>query len=54
MPGKTLERLQAMLAGRGADARGVVGFTVRDVRTGEGMDALVDLVRRSEKERVVQ
>jgi len=27
---------------------------VRDVRTGEGMDALVDLVRRSEKERVVQ
>ena len=54
MPGKTLEAVTAMLAGRGADARGVVGFTVRDVRTGEGMDALVDLVRRSEKERVVQ
>ncbi|WP_292518599.1 flavodoxin [Methanoculleus sp.] len=54
MPGKTLETMTAMLAGRGADVRGAVAFTVRDVQKGEGIESLVDLVRRSEKELVVQ
>jgi flavodoxin len=54
MPGNTLERMKAMLAGRGADVRGEVAFTVRDVKRGEGVDALVDLVRQSEKAKTVQ
>ncbi len=53
MPGKTLETMKAMLAGRGADIRGAVPFTARDARTGDGVDALADLVRRSKKEMVV-
>jgi len=44
-PGKTLETMQAMLAGRGADVRGAVGFTMRDVRDPAAVEALVSLVR---------
>jgi flavodoxin len=44
-PGKTLETMRAMLAGRGADVRGAVGFTAQDVRDPAAMEALVRLVR---------
>lgn len=54
MPGNTLERMKAMLAGRGADIRGAVGFTVRDVRQGAAVDALADLVRQPQKAKTVQ
>ena len=54
MPGKTLERISEMLAGRGADVRGAVAFTVRDVRQGAAVDARADLVRGSEKRAIVQ
>lgn len=54
IPGNTLEAVKAMLAGRGAAVRGEVALTVRDVKKGEGVDALTDLVRRSEKEMAVQ
>ncbi|BBL69304.1 flavodoxin family protein [Methanoculleus chikugoensis] len=53
-PGKTLETLKAMLAGRGVDVRGAVPFTARDVKKEMGMEALADLVRRAEKGMVVQ
>ncbi|MDV2480737.1 ArsR family transcriptional regulator [Methanoculleus sp. Wushi-C6] len=49
VPGKTLERISEMLAGQGADLRGAVAFTARDAKSGEGIDVLVDLVRRSQK-----
>lgn len=44
-PGKALERLQTMLAGRGADVRGAVSFTTRDVHNAEMVKALADLIR---------
>ena len=49
MPGKTLEAVTAMLAGRGADVRGAVPFTARDVQKGEGMEALADLVFQAKR-----
>lgn len=53
MPGKTLEAVTAMLLNRGADVRGAVSFTVQDLRQGAPIDALADLVRQLEKEKVV-
>ncbi len=53
-PRKTLERMQEMLADRGADVRGAVSFTKRDLQKAEMLETLADLVRRSEKERIVQ
>ncbi|WP_286879281.1 flavodoxin family protein [Methanoculleus sp. UBA413] len=44
-PGKTLERMQAMLADRGADVRGAVSFTDRDLQNTGAVEALVDLVQ---------
>jgi len=49
MPGKTLETVTAMLAGRGADVRGAVPFTARDVQKGEGVEALADLILRAKR-----
>ncbi len=53
-PGRTLETLTAMLEGRGAVVRGATPFTARDARAGDGVDALADIIRRSEKEMVVR
>ena len=44
-PGKTLERMQAMLADRGADVRGAVSLTDRDLQKAGAVEALVDLVQ---------
>lgn len=52
-PGKTLETLKAMLAGRGADVRGAVPFTAGDARKGIGVEALADFVRRADGGMVV-
>lgn len=52
-PRKTLDTLTAMLEARGADVRGAVSFTVQDLRQGAPIDALADLVRQLEKEKVV-
>ncbi|MFA7562843.1 MAG: flavodoxin [Methanoculleus sp.] len=46
-PGRTLETMTAMLAGRGADVRGAVPFTAKDAQKGKGVGALADLVRRA-------
>lgn len=54
VPGNTLETMKAMLADRGADVRGAFPFTARDVKKGETIAPLVDLVQRSQKEPVVQ
>ena len=43
--GKTLERMQAMLADRGADVRVAVSFTDRDLQNTGAVEALVDLVQ---------
>ncbi len=53
-PGKALERVAAMLVGRGADVRGAVHIVGREVRKPGAMEPLLDLVRRSRKEEVVQ
>ncbi|MDD4566866.1 flavodoxin [Methanoculleus chikugoensis] len=53
-PGKTLETLKAVLAGRNVEVRGAVPFTARDVKKGKGIETLADLVRRAEKGMVVQ
>ncbi|MDD3857601.1 MAG: flavodoxin [Methanoculleus sp.] len=53
-PGKTLETLKTMFAGRGADVRGAAAFTAGDARKGKGAEALADLVRRAEKGIAVQ
>ncbi|WP_214041069.1 flavodoxin [Methanoculleus sp.] len=53
-PRKTLDLLKAMLADRGADVRGAVPLTARDAGKPEAVEALADLVRRSEKEKIVQ
>ncbi|HOB18757.1 MAG TPA: flavodoxin [Candidatus Methanoculleus thermohydrogenotrophicum] len=53
-PQKTLETLKTMLAGRGADVQGAVSLTGRDVQDPRAVESLADLVRRSEKEMVVQ
>lgn len=53
-PRKTLETLTAMLAGRGADVRGAVPLTARDAKKPEAVKPLVDLVRQSRREMVVQ
>jgi flavodoxin len=52
--GDTLDTVKAMLANRGADVRGTVPFTARDVKKGATLAPLVDLVQRSEKEMIVQ
>ncbi|MCK9298998.1 MAG: NAD(P)H-dependent oxidoreductase [Methanoculleus sp.] len=44
-PRGTLERLEKMLADRGADVRGAVPLTAGDVKKPEAVDALADLVR---------
>lgn len=46
-PGRALETMTAMLAGRGADVRGAVPFTARDAQKGVGVEALADIVRRA-------
>lgn len=45
LPGKTLERMRAMLAERGADVRGAVSFTDRDLQNAGTIEVLVDLVQ---------
>ncbi|MDD4253343.1 MAG: flavodoxin [Methanoculleus horonobensis] len=50
-PGKTLETMEAMLAGRGADVQGAVPLTERDVETPGAVGPLVDLVRSLAKEK---
>ncbi|MCK8518839.1 flavodoxin family protein [Methanoculleus sp. 7T] len=50
-PGKTLERLQAMLADRGADVWGGVSFTERDLQKAEMVEALAALIRPQVKEK---
>jgi len=53
-PGKTLETMKAMLAGRGADVRGEISLTTRDVEKPGAVGPLVDLVRSLAKERIGQ
>lgn len=53
-PRGTLERMKEMLADRGADVRGAIQFTTGEARKPEAVEALADLVRRSEKEGIVQ
>ncbi|MDK2890823.1 MAG: hypothetical protein PWR21_1455 [Methanoculleus sp.] len=53
-PRKALERVKEMLADRGADVRGAVPLTARDAKKPEAVKPLADLVRRSEKEGIVQ
>lgn len=48
-PQKTLEKIKAMLAERGADVRGCVSLTESDVQSSATIESLADLVRRSEK-----
>ncbi|WOX58298.1 flavodoxin family protein [Methanoculleus receptaculi] len=48
-PQKTLEKIKAMLAERGADVRGCVSLTESDVQNSAKIESLVDLVRGSEK-----
>ena len=44
-PGKTLDRMRAMLVDRGAKVRGAVSFTDRDLQKAGAVEALVDLVQ---------
>jgi flavorubredoxin len=53
-PGKTLETMKAMLADRGADVRGEISLTTRDVEKPGGVGPLVDLVRSLAKEKIGQ
>ncbi|MCK9278277.1 MAG: NAD(P)H-dependent oxidoreductase [Methanoculleus sp.] len=53
-PGKALETMQALLVDRGADVRGGVPFTERDMRSAGAVEALADLVRLPVKEKIVQ
>jgi len=45
LPGKTLDRMRAMLVDRGAKVRGAVSLTDRDLQKAGAVEALVDLVQ---------
>lgn len=53
-PRGALERLQAMLASRGADVRGAVHVAGREARKPGATGTLIDLVHRSQRDEVVQ